>query len=383
MLKTPRAFVDMARAYTPMEWEDPNNDEMRNRTKKGDFHLTCEIGCKVVFRKGGDKRRSHFVHLHDRQCDFINKYSSSPGGVESEKHFRAKHTVGELKSFSLRCCNGEANCSTIIMTMDIDPSWSYKTEFRIGKYLMDGVFLDTNNMPVLIVEVVETHSTQGEKRKWLMESGYKFIEVPASNPSRVIDHWERALICDVCAGSTWEALTSFGARKDKFLSILDRFQKGEKFFDDNVMWILKQHPPTASKLKPGTTFMKPFANNTLALVDENGNSYAYAAWLKALKHYQTDVSGNEMQVDIQRYIEFETSNSENHKKRQREEDSDWPKVDTAQQRLWGLEMLKRRGVKKIKTTKTQGVVEFDNDGRVCRFALRTGKIFKDGKWIPY
>ena len=84
MLKTPRAFLDSKRPYTPEEWGDPNNDEMRNRTKKGEFNLTCEIGCKVLFRHGGETRRSHFAHYPDSKCDFIDKYSSSPGGVETE-----------------------------------------------------------------------------------------------------------------------------------------------------------------------------------------------------------------------------------------------------------------------------------------------------------
>lgn len=378
-LKVPRAFID-GRHYTVDEWSHTNNQELRTRVRKGEYELKCEIGCPIYFKKGSESRRAHFCHKSTVEpCALIEKYASSPGGVESEQHFKAKYDAGKLKKFGLCCARGDATCGNIVKRTSVDPEWKYVVEYRVGPYLVDGAFLDENNDVMLVVEVYETHLTNGPKRNWLVDNGIRFVEVCADDVSKVIDHWHKALVCKECDGIFWKRTRN---AYEAFNYIMEKYDFDETFDNEDVTWMLKCNPNTSYLLRPGTVFSRVSTNKHLIkLIDRDGVTYNTVNWYPSVKYFNTHLK-NEISlgdgVDIDKYIQYEKENAGFH--REAHKDDDYYRENTAESRAHSLENLKKRGVKRIFETNVPGIVHVELGGKKMKISLRKSRVWRGGKW---
>jgi len=226
MLKTPNElYVPYAQcngqSYTPQQWQPKL--ELQNKSKKTttDMVLTCPGGCKVTFHKETDytmqngtdvHRRAHFAHIGDQgeRCLYVQKYKG--GGGESEEHRKAKDELcwePYKKRFCQRCCIPGCDELKDLTHLDAPRVPGYltgKTEVRLNpdkKWLFDVVLYDYDKIEK-VIEVKHTHGTDGEKRKWSIETyGDRYIEVGTNPMDGRAKWWEvidfhKTYTCQTC-----------------------------------------------------------------------------------------------------------------------------------------------------------------------------------------
>jgi len=201
-------------SFTPAQFEDKK--ELRNRVKKkeGGVSLRCPDGCRLCFRmksaytntRGTDiKRRSHFAHISAERanaCLFIQKYGSKG---ESPAHANTREMIAEMDVVFERMCSHP--CCRSVFTWH--PKKSHlltsrmEVPFKVGgirKFFADVVYYNANGDIEAVIEVKHTHAVDKDKRTWLVNQPFKFIEVSTNdNPSKrqftVIDS-DKVFYCD-------------------------------------------------------------------------------------------------------------------------------------------------------------------------------------------
>ena len=184
------------------------------KKKEGGVSLRCPDGCKLCFRmksaytnaKGTDiKRRSHFAHISAERanaCLFIQKYGSKG---ESPEHANTREMIAEMDVVFERMCSHP--CCRAVFTWH--PKKSHlltsrmEVPFKVGgirKFFADVVYYNANGDIEAVIEVKHTHAVDKDKRTWLVNQPFKFIEVSTNdNPSKrqftVIDS-DRVFYCD-------------------------------------------------------------------------------------------------------------------------------------------------------------------------------------------
>jgi len=170
--------------YTPEQWQ--RKLELNNRSKKDDEpDLNCADGCKLCFRRGSHyinrfgtpvTIRPHFAHINSDQklnCLYVHKYRH---GGESPEHLKAKHMIAGMDIEFKRVCM-EPTCIEC-MKMKPEPDWTSKTEVRINnRWLADVVYYYPTGDIACVIEIKHSHGVDGEKRKWLMEQPFQYLEV--------------------------------------------------------------------------------------------------------------------------------------------------------------------------------------------------------------
>ncbi|MBH45112.1 MAG: hypothetical protein CMC93_00670 [Flavobacteriaceae bacterium] len=170
--------------YTPVQWQ--RKLELNNKSKKDDEpDLTCADGCKLCFRRGSQYTnrfgtpvtiRPHFAHINSDQklkCLYVHKYRN---GGESPEHLEAKHLIAGMDIEFKRVCM-EPTCIEC-MKMKPEPDWTSKTEVRINnRWLADVVYYYPTGDIACVIEIKHSHGVNGEKRKWLMEQPFQYLEV--------------------------------------------------------------------------------------------------------------------------------------------------------------------------------------------------------------
>ena len=173
------------KTYTPSQWEEKL--EVQNISKKeGEEKLRCCDGCELSFRRGYQRKdgvevQPHFFHVNkdrDTSCLYVKKYGNTG---ESNEHINAKEMIASMRvKFERVCCHpGCLNCVTI----PVDKTWTSKTERRMNnRWLMDVVYYDKDGKIQCVIEIKHKHAVDGEKRRWLMQQDFEYIEV-ATNTS--------------------------------------------------------------------------------------------------------------------------------------------------------------------------------------------------------
>ena len=173
------------KTYTPSQWEEKL--EVQNISKKeGEEKLRCCDGCELSFRRGYQRKdgvevQPHFFHVNkdrDTSCLYVKKYGNTG---ESNEHINAKEMIASMRvKFERVCCHpGCLNCVTI----PVDKTWTSKTERRMNnRWLMDVVYYDKDGKIQCVIEIKHKHAVDGEKRRWLMQQPFEYIEV-ATNTS--------------------------------------------------------------------------------------------------------------------------------------------------------------------------------------------------------
>ena len=172
-----------SRSYSPEEWK--TKKELRNKSKK-DGKLTCASGCRVTLVNGCNYitsngtpvyRCTHFRHVNasaNTTCKVLKKYGHNG---ESKEHLNTKRIVASMDVVFARTCH-YSKCINKIECRP-DPTWTSKMEVRLDKWLFDVVYFENDTVKV-VIEVMHTHATVGEKRLWAMQQPFEFIEVRAT-----------------------------------------------------------------------------------------------------------------------------------------------------------------------------------------------------------
>jgi hypothetical protein len=126
----------------------------------------------------------------DTSCLYVKKYGSTG---ESEEHINAKEMIASMHvKFERVCCYpGCLNCVTI----PVEKTWTSKTEQRMNdRWLIDVVYYDKDGKIQCVIEIKHKHAVDGEKRRWLIQQPFEYIEV-STNTSM---HRSTFTIIDMC-----------------------------------------------------------------------------------------------------------------------------------------------------------------------------------------
>lgn len=177
---------ESGRAWTPRELANAG-PEARQQA------FACPCGTPVTFRDG-NTRRPHFAHgQNTRACSYFDgSYRRKYGNGESETHIKAKHLFGDPafrgRARLRKLCAAPHGGKHLVGEVQIDTEWNYHAEYVIKEagIKCDVAFVDESSQLKLIIEVVHTHRTQGDKRAWLVGRGHMFqyVEVDAEETLR-------------------------------------------------------------------------------------------------------------------------------------------------------------------------------------------------------
>ena len=200
VLRIPYACLEDGQTVRPKQWAN-TSDEV-----KKSMAISCPCGRAVVF-KSGSVRTPHFAHRHEGGCAYVQKYKKNGG--ESDMHLNAKLKLGDDEfrksaTFTKSCCNIRG-CDIVVAKISIKPGWTFRDEYKIGKFRVDAVFLDEENKVCLAIEVHHTNPTIGEKRKYLRSQDFDYIEVGADDildssscEIAILDSSEGMQLCKAC-----------------------------------------------------------------------------------------------------------------------------------------------------------------------------------------
>ncbi|MAU13923.1 MAG: hypothetical protein CMH46_00100 [Muricauda sp.] len=198
--------------YTPLQF--CKKFELQNKTKKKNtLKLKCADGCDLIFKhtckyytQQGTQvvRQAHFAHKSVSRrdaCLAMRKYSG--GGGESYTHYRTKMNIAEQKNLKLirQCADSDCNKKK----RKYIPGNCYTAiEHRVNnRWLVDVAFFDkTTHLLKMVIEVKHKHGVDGEKRKWLIDQDFLYVEVGCnteSNTHLIIDS-ECVYYCTVTEG---------------------------------------------------------------------------------------------------------------------------------------------------------------------------------------
>jgi hypothetical protein len=170
--------------YTPIQWQQKLEQQNVSKKQEGS-KLHCPDGCLLKFTKAyqyykGQKEihvQAHFSHIcqeRESKCLYIKKYGKHNG--ESEEHLEAKRMISTKDVTFRRICK-HPSCDNSV-TVSPDMSWTAKTEVRLkNKWLADVVYYGPDDEIKCVIEIKHTHGVDGEKRKWLLNQSFEYIEV--------------------------------------------------------------------------------------------------------------------------------------------------------------------------------------------------------------
>jgi len=162
------------------------------RSKDAAENLACpECDVKLIHRRAGNHRRSHFAHAAlTSTCDIARGIRQKYGHAgESKLHLAAKErflnaNFRKKLQFYRPCAK---DCGKPCVEFKVDPSWAVRLEYRVNEWYIDVALVDAEGTPRALIEIVHTHQTTGKKLEWLMSSSDRqctFFEVLAKDVFR-------------------------------------------------------------------------------------------------------------------------------------------------------------------------------------------------------
>jgi hypothetical protein len=393
------------RAYTADEWAHDNNRTLRHAVDMKKHKLVNEAGDRLCFRHG-EVVRPYFARPpgSDRGYDdaLARKYATAP---ETPEHFAAKHAIDKVTSFLYKCARGEAVCGNVVTPLTIDTGGLlYKTEQRVGKYIIDGGFFDKSTGELRYAfEVFMTSATCGLKLEFLEKHPCTYIEVCATDvvpgeTCMVLAHdmdtkiCEDCEDCEVCDRVEYEQIPVNERERENLSEARDFWKKScnnentiremvlklpsnTVLRDDKIMYVLTFDPQAAVKFKPHSFISR--SGTMLLLHDEYGVPYDSIGWLKGFKAM---CKAKQQVVNVSEYLEVEIRQAQ--MTRERISDSDWSVKNSAASRVVGLRKLQESGIQQVQLTNVNGIVEFTNAGQMITYSLSSGKHRRKGSgWV--
>ena len=184
-----------------------------NARRGRDVSLECYGERRLEYVKGYSREdgvhvQGHFRHETESSedaCFYASKYGTRGGG-ESKEHKAAKIHVREAQCL-FRYCSSKRDCKVVVSEIPILPEWTSKEEVCLAvqpgvqqkrRFVPDVVFYDKHGEIALVVEIWHTNGTTDEKRDWMRDQPFEYVEVRSEEPNRVVDGDGDVPMCAGC-----------------------------------------------------------------------------------------------------------------------------------------------------------------------------------------